>query len=64
MKATLLGLRTLTVGFFPIGCLALGYLTLVLEIYVPALALPFLVLEGERKDGIAFLYGIFPPGIV
>ena len=48
----------LTVRFPALWCFALGHLTLLLQINVPAFCLPLLVLECEREYCVAFLYKV------
>lgn len=42
--------------------LPLCYLAFLFEIDIPAVRLPFFVLECEREDGIALLHGVFSLG--
>lgn len=53
-----------TIDLLPLRSRASRHLSLLLQIYVPALDLPFLVLERECEYCVAFLDGVFALGFV
>lgn len=50
---------TLTISLFTILRSTLAYLTLLLEVQVPALFLALVVLQGESDDGLGLVDSVF-----
>ena len=53
-----------TISLLALRRRALRHLSLLLQVYIPALRLAFLVLERESEDGVAFLDRILAFGFV
>ena len=48
-----------TISFLPTRCLSLAHFSLLFQIYMPTIRLSLVILQCERKNGIALFYGVF-----